>query len=196
MINTERERERTAVIMDIQGEWLIGGERPAQPDPTSPDPTSERECVYDGLTALEWKQMILTATGGTEIRRLLLCAQLAEQDGFQQFTALFDLDGNLIEDASYIKIKTGPKAGWWTWRIGTGPTAQWFHPSGARSGVHRRDADQSRGYRVGLVRRESQVRLGERNGRTYAFIAETIGGRIEIIDDGSLGTQYQDRDPM
>ncbi len=175
----------------MEPKWLIG--QPASPERVTQQaeqsapvqPKGEPQGTYKGKTAAQWRA---EATVGTK-RLCELSAQLAEHDGIMEFPALFNLVGALVPQARWIRTRAGK----WVWRIGTGEGAAWFNPSVALSGRRRRDNDAAKGYQVGLVRRRAQVRSQATGAGMIYFIAEVDHSPIEIVDNGSLGTQYQDR---
>jgi len=135
--------------------------------------------TYKGKTAAQWR------SEGTT-REHELSAQLAEKDGIWEFPGLFTLTGALVPQAAFVLIKA---TGRMVWRVGAGDLASWFTPSQARSGARRRANDASKGYAVGTIRQRAYVALTARG----CYIREVASSPIEIIDNGSQGTQYQDR---
>lgn len=113
-----------------------------------------------------------------------LNAELAKTDGKREFTALFDLDGNLVKDAQEVFTRFG-----WGWRIPDGEGVKWFNGSKARNGTVRLGNDMKKGYRVGLVRGDAVVSVSA-SGRPYAELK--FGVVPEILDNGFDRTQYQD----
>lgn len=210
--------------MGSEPRWLIGGpEQSAETvnqesdqvtvEPEASEP-AESTGMYQGKTAAQWRQMategrqrsmdsfVRSDTDGaltqwandTMSRKYMLCAELAEKDGFWEFPALFTLTGALVPEAVWLKTKLNK----WVWRIGSGPTVAWFDPSRARSGARRRANDAAKGYVMGTVRQRGYV-ASTGSGRGIAgattvgfYIRQDEESPIEIVDNGSLGTQYKD----
>ena len=144
---------------------------------------------YQGRTAADWREAAETyreAGRPLSARECELSAQLAEVDGIWEFPGLFTLTGALVPESAFVKIRT---TGRMVWRIGTGDLAQWFTPSQALSGARRRANDASKGYALGVIRRRAYVATSGLG----CCIREVASSPVEIIDDGKLGTQYQDR---
>lgn len=150
---------------------------------------------YKGRTAAQWRDMAATAqaTGKVEemikAREYRLNAQLAINDGIWEFPALFTLTGALVPDATWVKTRKGK----WVWRIGRGPLPQWFDPSKALNGSRRRRNDAEKGFAVGVIRARGQVCSIITGTSVGYYIGKVDNSPIEIVDDGRLGTQYQDR---
>jgi hypothetical protein len=199
------------MIMEIEGEVLFGPDESDDAPTQQADQTNtEPKGTYEGKTVAQWREMVRDSdqrrqesiersdtdgcltqwTHDSMARKYTLCATLAEREGIWEFQALFDLEGNLVPDATYVRTRQRK----WVWRIGRGQGARWFNESQARSGARRQANDRLKGYQVGTVRRRAVVRSGS-SGRTsvYHYIAEVPDGAIEIVDNGSLGTQYEDR---
>lgn len=176
----------------MEPKYLIGGpDQPEQqPEPQQAEPEINNG-KYQGKTAAQWRHVIATTPtlSASQVREYLLCASLAEKDGIWEFPALFTVGGALVPDATFVKTKKGS----WVWRIGRGQVCTWFDPSKALSGTRRRANDASKGFCVGAIRARATVAsgLGSR-GTVYYYIAQAKGP-VEIVDDGSLGTAYQDR---
>lgn len=208
--------------MSTEPRWLIGGPQSAeqvQESRQEAEPEITRSSgTYQGKTADQWRAMAAKARGQSQAsfersdtdgalsqfasdsaaRRYDMCATLAEQDGTWEFPALFTLTGALVPDAVWIKTKTkyGAK---WVWRIGRGQAAQWFDPSKANSGARRRANDAAKGYQLGTIRATAYVGTsGSGKGLSGMLSVGFYIGRsddgeiIEIVDNGSLGTQYKD----
>lgn len=208
----------------MEPKWLIGG--PDSPEKvTVPQQDTEitelieilSEGTYEGKTAAQWRdqatrsrQQSLNSFARSDTdgalsqlasdsyaRKCNLCAELAEKDGWWEFPALFTLTGALVPDARYVKTST-EYGGKWVWRIGTGPTAQWFNESKALNGSRRRKNDAAKGFAVGTIRARAHVATsgtGRGSGGMLSigyYIRQDDHGPIEVIDDGRLGTQYQD----
>lgn len=141
---------------------------------------------YKGKTAAQW---LAEAEPGSKMF-CQLAARIAEHDGIMEFPALFNLVGALVPQAAWVRVRS---TGRWVWRIGTGAEVAWFSPSTAASGARRRTNDAAKGYRIGLVRRRAEVRTMATASGANHFIAEVPNSPIEIVDDGSVGTQYRDR---
>jgi hypothetical protein len=142
---------------------------------------------YKGKTAAQWRDMAeVSRAAGHKFtpREWELCADLAEMNGVWEFPALFSLTGALVPDSVWIKTRLSK----WVWRIGTGQTVVWFDPSRARCGARRRANDRAKGYQVGLIRARAYVGTAARG----CFIAKVDNSPIEIVDNGTLGTQYKD----
>src|SRR5574341_194423 len=115
-------------------------------------------------------------------------AELAESNYQAEFPALFDLDGNPL-DARQIESRYG-----WCWLIkNSDGTVKFFNESQARSGKRRLATDMGKGFRLGTVSREAYVKL---HGASYTSVSPVAmpypASEVTIVDDGSLGTQYQD----
>ena len=172
------------------------------------------EGTYHGRTATQWRKMAQgnrdRAQGSFEAcdtdgalaqwantamaRKYELCARLAEHNGIWEFPALFTLTGALVPDAVYIRTSMGK----WVWRIGKGATVAWFNESKAVSGALRRKNDAAKGFALGTIRTRAYVGTSG-SGRGVAgalsvgyYIGRDEDAPIEIVDNGSLGTQYGD----
>lgn len=205
--------------MDVGGEWLFGGPEPAerpsqQAEQTQTVPDQGYEGTYKGKTAAQWRQdarecaqrsldsfdrcdtdgFVSQWANDTIARKYDMYARLAEKDGLWEFRALFTLTGALVPDAVYLKTRLNK----WVWRIGTGQTVAWFDPSRARSGARRRANDRAKGYQLGTIRARGYVGTsGSGRGLSGAasvgyFIGQEKDSPVEIVDNGTLGTQYQD----
>lgn len=205
--------------MSNEPKWLIGAPESAErsdqkAEQTETVPEAVAEGTYEGKTAAQWREMAkgnrrasqesfdrcdtdgALSQWGLDVlaRKYELCAKLAEQDGTWEFPALFTLTGGLVAEAVWIKTKLNK----WVWRIGSGNTVAWFDPSKARSGARRRANDAAKGYQLGTVRTRAYV--GTSGGGRGVSGALSVGyyiGRddkspVEIIDNGTLGTQYKD----
>lgn len=190
--------------MEIEGKWLIGG-------PDSPD-----QGTYEGKTEAQWRELAAACSARSRAsfersdtdgflsqwasdmtaRKHLMCADLARDGGIREFPAPFDLEGNLI-NALFIKTQYG-----WTWLLRTVP--HWWkgkpflNPSRALKGAVRRRNDSAKGIAMGTVRTRAEVRTGGSGkgmsgavGMHY-FVSRVPDSPVEIVDNGSLGTQYQD----
>lgn len=140
---------------------------------------------YKGKTAAQWRESAITEG----LKWHNLCAEVAEHDGIMEFPALFTLTAALVPQAVWVKTKRGK----WVWRIGSGSDVTWFDPSVATSGARRRANDAAKGYQVGSVRTRAQVANSSTINSQYHYIAQVDNTPIEIVDDGRLGTAYQDR---
>lgn len=206
--------------MSNEPRWLIGGPQSAEQVRESrqeAEPEITRSSgTYQGKTADQWRAMAAKARGQSQAsfersdtdgalsqfasdsaaRRYDMCATLAEQDGTWEFKALFTLTGALVPDAVWIKTNQDR----WVWRIGRGQAVAWFNESQAKSGARRRANDAAKGYQLGTIRATAYVGTSG-SGRGLSgmlsvgfYIGRSDDGEIiEIVDNGSLGTQYQDR---
>lgn len=189
--------------------WMIGG--PVPPEAPKPQKSVQRKAKrvsatvetvapspepvaaqgkYKGKTAEQWLAEVGIGMGAREIRRLTLSARIAQADGIMEFPMLFNLMGTIVAEAVHVYDKRFSR---WVWRIGDGATAQWFRPSTAQLGAHRRANDEAKGYRVGIVRRPAGVRQGiDSRDNPYYFLSFVKGSPMEIVDTGTLAA-YQDR---
>jgi hypothetical protein len=189
----DQQREEWIMGIEIEGEWLIEPEQVAETLPQEADQTEElperpSAGTYKGKTGKQWRdlaQVRRLAGRGISARECETCADLADQDGIWTFPALFTLTGGLVAEAVWVKTRMGK----WVWRIGTGEATAWFDPSRALSGARRRANDAAKGYQVGSVRARGYVGMKG----TGFFIAQVDNSPIEIVDNGTLGTQYTDR---
>jgi len=202
------------MIMDVKGVWLIGGiEGDQEPKVTPRVIKDDTPGTYQGKTAAQWREMerdcyrlehesfersdtdgaLSQWANATMARKYQLCASVAERNGMWTFEALFDLDGNLIKDAVWIKTKFSK----WVWRIGTGDAVRWFTPSQARSGARRRAFDESRGYRVGSVERPAVVCSGSSgrglSGSVYYYVNPVRDSPAKVLDNGTGPLAYENR---
>lgn len=185
----------------MEERWLIGGPAPAVEVPALPIRTPAPACTvigcnvcadhfctgchhegtYEGMTEVQWRE------AGQGDPRVNLCAELAKRDGTWIFPCLFDLEGNMVPDAVWLKTKSGK----WVWRIGRGPVVTWFNPSTAVSAARRRAFDESRGFRVGSVRRRATIgTIIRRHNIGYYVAPVDDNGPCEIIDDGTMGLSH------
>lgn len=132
------------------------------------------EGTFEGRTAAEWRQMAKESrknsadsfersdTDGfmsqwasdTMAREYESKAKLAEQDGYWNFQALFDLEGNRIY-AQYVETQYG-----WSWRVfdpntEDKATTGWLNESNARKASTRTANNAKKGFTIGLVRAEA-----------------------------------------
>jgi len=163
-----------------------------QIDPPA-DGVTPIEGTYNGKTAAQWRECADNAAcegHPGDAQMYLLSATLADEQGIHEFPALFNLVGGLVPEATWVRTIKGT----WVWRIGSGQAVAWFDPSKARQGAHRRTNDAAKGYQVGSVRTRATVVMGRsRHGKTYYYIAKVDNAPIEIVDNGTAGTAYQDR---
>lgn len=117
------------------------------------------------------------------------CADLAERNSLWEFTAVFDLDGNLL-DARRVKGTYGE-----SWLITTADgKKKWFNESNARLGAKRLAADEKKGFRLGRVRTQAYVASGSGGPwRVYYYYAPVEGAPREVVDNGTGGHWYEDR---
>lgn len=161
----------------------------------TPQDVPEATGRYKGKTAAQHRELAERAARSTDpavrlsAKGDLLCAQLAEVNGIWEFPALFTLTGALVPQSTYVRTKKGP----WVWRIGTGEPCQWFAPSKALSGARRRANDAAKGYALGTIRARGYVGFTERGNGIGYYIGQVASSPVEIVDDGKLGTRYQDR---
>lgn len=190
--------------------WLIGGPAqatravamPQQAAQTAQNPSAPLAAPempeaprgrYKGRTAGQWLDMATSATSAAQpwrAREYRLCADLAENDGWWEFPALFTLTGALVSEATWVKVRRTQK---WVWRIGNGPATSWFDPSKAARGSLRRRNDAAKGFQVGLIRARGAVCAIDHGATVGFYIGRLDHSSIEIVDNGSEGTQYQDR---
>jgi hypothetical protein len=142
---------------------------------------SFERCDTDGFLS-QWANDV---TG----RKYAMYARVAEQGGTWEFRAVFDLAGNLL-DAREVEGRYG-----YVWLIKTGDTVTWFNESRARKGVTRLKNDTAKGFRLGTVRRPAYVGMSGNRTSLNPFVApDRDSNHVEVVDNGSLGTQYQDED--
>jgi hypothetical protein len=79
-------------------------------------------------------------------------SELATQDGWGDFPALFDLQGSLIP-ARHVKTRYGMA---WVEDTDNGPV--WYNPSRAKSSERRQEANARKGFYVGRVVARGYVR--------------------------------------
>lgn len=169
---------------------------------------TETQGTYQGKTADEWRAMAATNRrdaadsfercdtdgflsqwgSGMMAQEYRLCAHVAEADGWWEFTALFDTDGNLM-DAREVQTRFG-----YAWAINTPNGTVWFNESKARKGERRYIADSKKGYVLGTVKRRAYVTLAGGNVMCVRAVVlpDKYDERMEIADNGSLRTAYQD----
>jgi hypothetical protein len=124
--------------------------------------------------------------------RLRLAAQLAEQGGKWEFTALFDLDGNLVR----AKRTEGQYGTGWMLLDEQGQSAGWFNPSRSLKAETVKAHAERKGYRFGTVRAEA-VAVINGGGTGFAGMAScyatvvprsrddlAMGVDVEIVDNG------------
>lgn len=147
---------------------------------------------YQGKTVAQWRQA-QAADPDAHIpaiaRKYELCCGLATNDGIWEFEALFTLTGALVPESTWVRTKRGI----WVWRIGAAEPCDWFHPSKHPSGARRRTRDAEKGFALGLIRARGYVGATGRGGGLGYFVGRVEESPIEIVDNGSLGTRYQDR---
>ena len=124
---------------------------------------------------------------GLTSREYEMKAVIADNGGLSEFSALFDLEGNLIP-AKYIETRYG-----WSWALldSDEPTASFkgfFSPSRAQTDSYRIANDAKKGYYVGTVKAPANVKLfGESLVGVRPIIYRTDGGfsrEVEIVDNG------------
>jgi hypothetical protein len=129
---------------------------------------------------------------GITARKLRLEADLAEAGGKAEFSALFDLEGNLVA-AKIVKTVYGQA---FALLASDDPRSRfrgWFNPSLAKTAERRRANDAKRGFYVGTVRARARAEIaGEGRGLSgaasaYVTTIRTDGGfsrDVEIVDNG------------
>lgn len=122
-------------------------------------------------------------------------AELIENGGVIETSALFDLDGNLIF-AKEIETRFG-----WSWMIldpenPKGQAKAWFNPSKAKSESTRRKTNAAKGYYIGRVKAKAYIKIiasgtgmsgaaSAYPGHVLWISAETNAPVItEIVDNG------------
>jgi len=173
------------------------------------------EGTYQGRTAAQWRQMaagqrhdaadslercdtdgfVSQWASGITAREYEACAKLAEADGWHEFVALFDLDGNLMD----AEQRDGQYGYYWLIKGLPKGVKPFFTESSARLGATRYTNDGKKGYRLGTVRRKGFVTLtGSGSGLAgamsvrVAVVPDRYSAEVEIVDDGAARTCYQD----
>jgi hypothetical protein len=166
--------------------------------------------TYQGKTGEQWREMSRTSSrrsqesfercdtdgflsqwaADTTAREYDLCADLADANSQWEFTAVFTTDGDHV-DARKVDTKFG-----WTWLIrNENGTVTWFSPSEARNGERRLKADTKKGYLLGVVRTEGRVVSYSSSRWNVSYrVIPVEGADVEVVDNGSGLTEYQDRD--
>lgn len=149
--------------------------------------------TYDGLTADQWREKSAESSrrsyesfersdtdgflsqwaSDTMAREYQLCARLAEQDGYWEFAALFDLDGNLLPAA----LRTNQWGDYWM--IFDNPDLRgrpigFFTESKARKAATRNRNNAKKGYSVGLVRKRGSVTAGSSGSWSVYHYVEAV----------------------
>lgn len=170
--------------------------------------------TYQGKTAEEWRAMARGSYAakeesfdrcdtdgalsqwchGLSAQKHELCAEVAENGGRWEFTAIFDLEGNLL-DACRVEGRYGQS--WMIVRPGEKPI--FFNESKARKGATRLKNDMAKGYRLGRVAARAYVDgAGASITSVYYFVRPWLENRhmvdVEIVDNGLRGLMYRDED--
>lgn len=124
-------------------------------------------------------------------------AELAEANGWAEFIAVFDLDGNLM-DAYHMSGTYGP---YWLIKGLPKDVKPFFSESNARKGSTRYANDTKKGYRLGTVRRKGFVKLaGSGTGLAGAMsvrvvvVPDKYSTEVEIVDSGTVGNEWYRED--
>lgn len=151
---------------------------------------SFQRCDTDGALT-QWSH-------GVNAQKDRLQADIEENDGKAEFTALFDLEGNLVA-AKYIETRFG-----WAWGVlenddPNSAIVSWFNSSEARKGATARRNDARKGYCVGYVSAPAYAALRGGNMLTLTAVPVRRDGGfsrdVEILDNGhgkDGGGYYQD----
>lgn len=157
--------------------------------------------TYQGKTAAEWREMsrsqyesaresfercdtdgfLSQAASDSLARKYEYAAELAENGGVMETSAVFDLDGNLIP----AKLVNGQYGSAWMLLDGNGDCAGWFNPSFARKDATRIRNNAAKGFYEGTVKVEAKADTQGWNAGIYPaydeITAETV---LEIVDNG------------
>lgn len=166
--------------------------------------------TYQGRTAEEWRAMARAHAAsaqeswersdtdgfmsqwasGLTARKYEACAELAERDGWEEFVALFDVNGNLMD----AEIRDGQYGMYWLIKGLPAGVKPFFTESSAKSGKRRYANDSAKGYRLGTVRRKGYVKLAGASVTSVSvvIVPDRDSDQVEIIDNGTGGTWYQD----
>lgn len=150
--------------------------------------------TYDGLTADQWRDKATESrqrsydsfqrsdTDGflsqwasdSVAREYDLCARLAEANGIWEFTALFDLDGNLVP-----AVQRENQWGWY-WMIFDnadlrGRPVDFFNESKAKKAATRNRNNAKKGYTVGRVKSQGEVKAGSGGSwNVFYYVAPVV----------------------
>lgn len=174
--------------------------------------TPVQEPTFEGKTAAEWEQeasesnrraqeswersdtdgFLSQAASDAMARLYHLNARIAADGGTAEFPAVFDLKGNLIQ----MHTREGQYGDYYlNMNSAINGAPRFIRPSEARKGARRIAADEKKGFRVGTTRAVPGTKLyGKYTWSAGVYLPErTTINDVTVVDNGTGGTQYQDR---
>jgi len=110
-------------------------------------------------------------------------AEILDNGGTSEFTALFDIDGNML-DAREVQTRYG-----WSWVINyPGGTTTWFNESKAQNEERRTATNRRKGYYVGRISAPAWAAHRGNNGclSVHVHVYRTTEGMdgVTVLDNG------------